>query len=237
MGSWQQADTTANIQYAAVIKSVKEVALFGTADLGFWQERLRTEDLPPYSRKGQAELMIIATDLKWMGIRFNELSISVAVGASHDASVRDGAFLVRAFNSSRLLAFAERTFFQTPYYPASIRVEDRVPCFFKLNEGGEGVFSARMSGTAPRARSEDELWQGAIHLPTKPGARRSHFFVKLSGQTEVYPFDSSSDVLELKPPPDDNALRWLAESNFAAQEWRVRRDAVHAKSKTYPRDS
>jgi hypothetical protein len=229
-------DTTANIQYAAVVDHVREVTLFGTADWGFWQERLRTEGLRPYSRDGRAELMIIATDLKWMGIRFNELSISVATGAGDAVSVRDGAFLVRAFNSSRLLAFAERTFFQTPYYPASVQVEDRVPCFFKLSEAGEGVLSAGMSGTAPRARSGDELWQGAVHLPTKPGSRRSLFFVKLSGQTEIYPFDSSSDALELKPPPGDNVLRWLAESNFAALEWHIRRDAVHAKSKTYKRE-
>src|SRR5688500_3742345 len=44
-------------------------------------------------------------------------------------------YLVHAFNSVPMFAWAERTFFQTPYYHAAIEVEARVPAGVSVRDG------------------------------------------------------------------------------------------------------
>ena len=87
--------------YISTITDVREVALAGTADLAYWRERLRGEGLAPLDDDGRASLLLTAIESKFRGIPFRELSISVLLPGG-------GAFLAHAFNSSRLLAFAER---------------------------------------------------------------------------------------------------------------------------------
>src|SRR5690348_9916827 len=105
-----------SVKWAAQVAHVREVSLLGTADLAFWKDRLLKEDLQPAESDGQAQLLIIAANLKYMGIRFRELSFSVLVSRLEAGVQQDAAYLVRAFNSSRPFAFCERVFFSTPYY-------------------------------------------------------------------------------------------------------------------------
>ena len=58
------------IKYLAEPKHVREVSLLGTADLDFWKARLEDEDLTPAERDGKAQLLIVAADMRFMGIRF-----------------------------------------------------------------------------------------------------------------------------------------------------------------------
>src|SRR5262245_55741199 len=69
----------APVKYVADIAGVREVSLRGSAELGFWQDRLRAPGLTPANLDGAAEILIVAAEMKYAGIRFRELSISVGV--------------------------------------------------------------------------------------------------------------------------------------------------------------
>src|SRR5947207_14645228 len=113
MVSLRMTDTS--VKWAADLAHVREVSLRGTADLAFWQDRLAKEELAPAADDGHAHLLIIAADLKFIGVRFREVSFSVLVERRGEGTGSDAAFLVRAFNSCRFFAFSERVFFSTPY--------------------------------------------------------------------------------------------------------------------------
>lgn len=226
------------INYIAQINHVKEVILFGNADLALWRERLRTQGLFPYDDKGQAALLLTATDLVWLGIRFQELTVSVVISQPEDGARQDGLYLVRAFNSSRLLALTERTFFQTPYHHARVQVEHLLPASLTLSVGAAPILKASMKGARPLLRNTDELWEGTIFLPrdtNQANVPGRHFYARLGGRTETYPFLSHTDSFELAPAAQDKVVQWLSASNFRAQEWRLRADATHARSRTYTR--
>lgn len=226
------------IHYIAQINHVKEVILFGTADLAFWRERLRTQGLFPSDDNGQAALLITATDLVWLGIRFQELTVSIMISQPEDGGRQDGFYLVRAFNSSHLLALAERTFFRTPYHHAQVQAEHRLPASFALRGGSSPILRASMKGARPLMRRADEQWEGTIFLPrdaNPANAPDRYFFARLGGDTETYPFSSQTDLFELASASHERAVQWLIASNFRAQEWRLRANATHARSRTYIR--
>lgn len=68
-----------SVRYIATIAHVREVNLVGSADLAFWQNQLCSENLFPYNDDGKAELLISATELVWMGVRFREWTLSITV--------------------------------------------------------------------------------------------------------------------------------------------------------------
>jgi hypothetical protein len=220
---------------------VREVSLLGTADLAFWKERLLKEELLPAESNGQAQLLIVAADAKYLGVRFRELSFSVLVSRVEEGIRRDAAYLARAFNSSRLFAFCERVFFSTPYYHGDVRVSASLPASIQLVKKGEIVFQAQMGadasgpGREPSQVGEDG-WEGPIFLPEKrhgSGRQGKWFFARLRGNTRR--FLHSKDSVAIRPPPDSEVLQVLRDSHFVATEWVVREDATHAKSKTYKR--
>ena len=212
------------IDYISTITDVREVSLAGTADLDYWRAELRGAGLDPYDADGRAALLLSAIEAKFRGILFRELSISVRVGGG------DEAYLAHAFNSSRMLAFAERVFFQTPYQLAGLTVSERVPAHMAVSSGGRTWFSARMAAAATPARYEEPLWEGAIYLP---GGDKV-FYARLSGAADVYPF-AAQDEIAIQPHSEAPIFSQLIASDFAGREWMVRRGAVHARSRTYPR--
>ncbi|GAB4578682.1 MAG: hypothetical protein Fur0022_14180 [Anaerolineales bacterium] len=220
--------TNKPIQFAAYIENVKEVALFGKADLAFWRERLNQERFFPYNDGGKAGILISVPHLLWKGARFNELSISLAISEQEDGGTPDGFFLPYAVNSNRFLAFMERVFFQTPYHYADIQVLEQMPVQFAVKHGTETVCEGKMSGKRDPARREVEHFEGPVHLP---GGK--YFLARISGMTDFYPF-SETDVLAVNGTRA-TAFEWLRESNFTPIEWRIRGNAVHGKSKTYLR--
>lgn len=213
---------TQQVAYISTITDVREVALRGTAGLAYWRDCLQREELVPYDEDGRAVLLVTAIESKFRGIPFREMSVSVVL--------RDGsAFLVHAFNSSRLLAFAERAFFQTPYHLARLDMDERLPAWMAV-EGG-AAFSARMGNRSEPGEPADELFEGAIYLP---GGRKM-FHARLSGAGVRYPF-AADDVLDLRPRPDTPVFTRLVESGFAGQAWLLRAGAVHTRSKTFARE-
>lgn len=235
--------TAAPIPYLVQLSGVHEVSLIGTADLDYWQERLRQEDLYPIDVGGEAQIQICVCEGSFLGVRFREFSVSVRVSRRQNDPT-EGAFLVRAYNSIRFFAFVERTLYRTPYYHAGIYVSARAPAYLDL-ASPDGIFCAAMlpgDGQHHRrpARGEPDGWEGAIYLPrrsTKPGAVGEVFYGKLAGQTLVYPFDEDCDFVKLVPSARGGVLRQLSDSRFRVKEWHVRQDATHAKSRTVSRPS
>ena len=228
---------TVPVKWAAQLPHVREVSLRGTADVAFWKERLAREGLLPAEKNGRAQVLIIAADGCFHGIRFRELSFSVIVTPPDEGSAtRDAAFLVRAFNSNRFFAFCERTFFSTPYDHGHVRVSTSAPASVELSLKGRTVFAAQM-GAAPRepARVGADGWEGPVFLPGKAAGNASalRFFVaRIRGETRAYPFDAAVDSLAITPSGELDLFAALAASRFMAEEWSIRPDAWHAKSKT-----
>lgn len=231
------------VKWAAELAHVREVSLLGTADLAFWKERLRKEELLPAESDGLAQLMLSAADSIFMGVPFRELSFSVLV-RPEEGGPRDAACLIRAFNSCRLFACCERVFFSTPYYYGNVRVSASLPVSIQLVEQGEAAFAAAMGEAAPGSarqpsRCGDDGWEGPVFLPasrhgkSRPG---KWFAARLRGYTRTYPFLAGLDSVAIRPTHGSEILAALRDSHFLPQEWLVREDATHAKSKTYTRD-
>jgi hypothetical protein len=220
--------TNKAIRYVAELSHVREVSLLGTTDLTFWRDRLRSEDLIPTEQDGCAQLLIVAAHSKFMGVRFTEVSFSVLVSQAEQGSGRDGAFLVQAFNSSRLFAFCERAFFATPYYHGDCRLSTTSRVSIQIIKGGE-VVSAR------DADREDLRWGQTVGLARLSPSGRNKFFARNIGHTQKYPFLAAEDTVSIKPAPGAEVLQALIDSHFVGKEWAVREDADHAKSKTYRR--
>jgi hypothetical protein len=225
-----------NIKWAARLAHVREVTLTGTADLAYWTNRLKPQDLQPRPRDGKAQIMILAADSKYMGLAFREMSISIAVLAIDNSASNDAACLLAAWNARRFFAFCERTFFATPYRHGDVQVR-AIPAALRLLVDGAEAFQAEMKSDRAQSHNTDDAWDGPIFFPSKklgPGHGKV-FFAKLTGQAHIYPFLPESDSLRINPAHKDDTLAALLESHFAPEQWSIRPDAAHAKSKTYRR--
>ena len=224
------------VKYIAVVKGAREVSLAGAADYEFWKSRLEPERLVPVQINNAAEVLLSAVELKWMGVRFSELSLSMRVHEV-DEPGKAGIYLASAFNTSKMFSFIERHWFHTPYRHAQVHVSAREPWSFQLTDNAETILQAvRHVNTAPTKC--ETAWEGAIYLPNRRAGSRAHFevfFARLSGPTEIAPYDGAHDFIQLAASKHDPIFQSLSDSSFTAIEWRVRSNATHARSKTYKR--
>ena len=232
------------MKYIAEVHPVDEVTLIGRADGDYWAQRLAAEDLRLAAVEGQAELMISATNARYLGMPFCELSISLFVQSKQHPGPRGAAYLTHAYNSSRLLAFCERTFFRTPYFPARLEVRHGDPVSVNMGPAdlrllrlakAANVAASETAASIARSRDEQGGWQGPIFLPgvwDRPG---DVFFARLTGPTEVYDFSPGEDHWELNPTKDHPAIGALIESRFVPMQWTIRQRATHARTKTFTR--
>ena len=231
------------IKYVAEIKDAREVTLLGKADLAFWDTWLQADDLRPVNSDGKARVFISAVASKFRGVRFSELSISIGIFMEDNPAQQDAVYLVQAFNSSRLFSFIERTLFHTPYCRQQVQVDSCLPTSFHViqDQGVSlGAAMAPESNGSQREpiRSGQERWEGPIFLPGRKRGK-SHqgqlFYARLHGDTQVYAFNPSTDVITLRPTQRFPVLQALVDSHFSGQEWILRRTATHARSKTMRR--
>ena len=182
-----------------------------------------------------AQVVVVAAEMVYLGHRFTEVSFSVRAVLTQ-SSGSEGMRLLHAFTSSRVFAWCERTIFATPYGHGECHVSLHGPPSVWLGAQGERVFSAEMSSVErPAIRAGDESLEGPVFLPPRGSANASRlFFGRLKGHTVVYPF-SMGDRFALEPSAGGGVLQPLADSGFYPQEWVVRADATHGKSKTYRR--
>ena len=197
---------------------------------------MHLETLFPFDCGGKAEMLISATELISMGRRTNEFTIGITVSERPEANSRDGLFLLHAYNSSRIFAWVERTFFRTPYRYGRIEFEHRLPAKVRVDDQQGHVAQMGMGSPTIPAIVKEEWWQGPIYLPRRHATfgRPGEFFVaKLGGETDLYPFQSEIDWLLFSPRHDWPIFRHLVASGVAGKEWRIRFDAVHARSRTF----
>ncbi len=212
------------IQYVTVIQPVLEVTLWGNANVEAWQSMLKDEGLVPYVEAGKAEFLLSAVSSKYMGMPFREFSISVRLE-------NGDYFLIHAFNNLRFFAFAERRFFQTPYYPAKLTV---TPTEVGVQRRGKLVFHAGLAPNLKPLRSGMEDAQLKIRLPKKLRKNPAvpHFFyARLRGETSSFPATMAD--FSIAPGEDDSVFRLLRDAQFKVQEWCFRAAGIHSKSKTF----
>jgi hypothetical protein len=222
---------SAGVKYVAVLPHVREIGLLGSSDLALWKDRLVEDNLSPTDFDGKARVLISAIESRFLGIKFREVCISVFAHRDKCGARQDGLFLAVAFNSSRVLAAAERTLFSTPYRHGEIRVDVGLPTSIALFEGDEVAFGATMAADGPASRRE----------PLRIGPRDRHdrnasgkwFFAKVGGHTRVYPFLAPGDEVTAGPSYSQETLRWVMEAGFSGQEWVIREDSTHARTKTF----
>jgi hypothetical protein len=219
------------IKYVAELTHVREVSLLGTADLAYWEERLKPEGLAPAKCEGRAQVLIIGAEGRFMGLRFRELSFSVLVSGHGE----DAAYLVRAFNSRAFFTLCERVFYSTPYCGGDVRLGPAEAPSIELRLGSAVAFRAEIQagpGKREGSQTDDDGWQGPVFLP---GNARV-FFARIVGQTHTYPFLAEVDRVKIEPACESGGiLQALLDSGFTGWQWAVRADATHAKSRTYLR--
>jgi hypothetical protein len=227
-----------SVKYVAELAHVREVSMLGAADLGFWNAKLRDEDLMLAHKDGQAQILVVAAASKYLGLRFQEVSFSVLIDGFEGEQIA-GAYLLQAYNSSRFFAFCERRLFCTPYEFANIRVECS-PIAVVVITGGNTVFEAVTSEPNSSAAQGARLgWKGPVLLPKirAKGGKRKLFFAKIQGHTRSRAFEHGADTLRLNASHGEDIIQDLISSGFAVREWAIREDASHAKSKTYTSDA
>lgn len=231
------------VKWAARLPHVRDVTLLGTADLDYWMRRLHPERLTPVDEAGRARVMIVAADSRFMGIRFREVSVSVAVKPLDVHAKLDAMCLRQAYNSVRFFAFCERKLFQTPYVHAAIRVTlDESGCLAQVDVSNNEAVSLRaelaavaQGGMRSPSSEGKASWDGAVYLPSPQAnvAGDRYFIAEIRGETRTFAFSPDHDRFSLTPSVGDHAVRELVESGFVPQTWAIRADAQHAKSKTY----
>jgi hypothetical protein len=226
------------ICYVAEPTHVREVSLMGTVDLAFWQNRLADENLVPAEQIGRAQVLIVAATMKYMAVRFTEVSFSILLSDRNNPLEQGGAFLVQAFNSFRPFAFIERVLFATPYRHAECRVSVIAPISMQIVQRGEAFFRTAMAqGTNATAHNDDNGWEGPIFLPRnrRRSADGCMFFARARGRASRYLFKQSDDMLFLASSQAPEVIQLLRDSQFTPTEWIVREGATHGKSKTFRR--
>jgi hypothetical protein len=221
------------LKWAAKVAPVKEVTLHGSADLAFWQDRLRPEGLEPAPRDGRAQLFLSATEMRFWGILFRECIVGVqVVRPAQSGEPIAGLYLAQAWNTVRFFAWVERTIFKTPYRLGQIEVDPSAPAQLHVSEQGKSLIKAtRRDQSLPESTVAEE-WQGPVFLPRVGNRPQQLFIAQLNGLTEHYPFHLERDEFT-SFGSSLPALESLIASGFTPERWHIRPAAAHAKSKTY----
>ena len=243
---------------AATVPEVEEVSLVGRADLASWQERLAPYDLEPIERDGAAQVIIVASALRW-GFRFRELSVTIAArptgaaeeleplsevddegfdAAAEEEAAIGGVFFAEGFQTSRIYTLCERWFFRTPYVHAALDLSLE-PASITLRRRGNTLLDIR-AGARERVQSSTGTrdWSAPIYLPEvsllgkRADRSKRYFRGAIAGEAIVMPFRDDLDRFTLGADERHPTFEALMKSEFQPLEWVVRSNAVHVRSKT-----
>jgi len=220
------------ISYMTVVEPVREVSWQARTDFAPVQAYLANESVQPIQQDGYAHWLISAVDTTYKGIRFQELSFSVALEPDPADSDTPRYFLVHAFNSRAWFAWVERVMFGCPYYPAQVQFDHSS---LQVMREGKRVWGWDAISTGVGS-STYASWEGEIHLPKdlnrsyKGGA---FFYAHLEGETQEHQGQVSIHANET----DDPFFSWLAFVHLQVERWYERPQGIHRKSRTYPRHS
>ena len=168
-----QAIDAAAVKYVAQVSPVREVAIMGTADSEYWRGPLERAQVSPLEESGRVPILIGATDTRFMGVRFRELTVTVFC-RDRRRTLPDGVFLAQAYNSVRWFAWVERNIFSTPYDHGVAEVMIEPAASFQLTIGGTVALRATMSADyasqRAAANAASDGFAGPVYLPArKPG--------------------------------------------------------------------
>lgn len=223
------------VRYLARIEHAKELSLTGSADADFWRRHLKNDGLEPVCHAdGSAQMLVLAAEMKWKCQLFREATVSVAVRISGETDT--GFYLLHAFNTNRWFAWCERTFFSTPFTREECRLTVAAPLGFSVGPASAPILHTAMSSAArPPARPFEHHWEGRAYLPRRSGAGPRKFFHALTtGRGHTWDF-LPSDTFQIDSRHAPPALGLLTESGFTPQQWILRPDATHGKSRTCSR--
>ncbi len=233
------ARPTAPRRYPVEIRAVRELMVLGRADLDFWRRRLEPEALTPFAAEGAAQIVWTALSARWLGYRFRECSLSVAVSAAPDGATADGFLLLQAYNDSAAFAWVERTFFKTPYDPARIDVRVDAPWRLDVRRGDRPVIRVQGGEVAapPLAVSATD-WEGPIFLAGRTARLPGRFFfARFTGAAHQAVFDAGVDEFGLGDAAQTSAISDLQSSGFEPRIWQIRTAAVHGRTETFDRSA
>ena len=221
------------VKYIDQLEKVRELVLFGAADLSWWRDRLVREGLEPLEVGGLAQVAVTGLDARWMGLPFRDISVAVTARCLSDKA-EAGHFLARAFNASRFLSGVERWWFHLPYqYRADLRVKSGNPASMRLGDDLLAELGHREPAAEPVPEKEMGF-RGPLFLPMSTDqTRRRWFMVNIHGLTSTFNFDSTRDRFEIGSGCSDPILAALPASQFRGIQWHVRQSATHARSKTF----
>ena len=229
----QQADSAKSVpNYIAEVNSVREIAIRGYANTGFWRDYLRRFELTPMSDDHRTRLNYTVNRARWMGMSFCEATLVIDVEPRKSTNMIT-AFLVSAVNTSRFLSLCERTLFRTPYQFGSIDLQLEPLTQLTARHQDGSLINATKSQASDVIRHEQETWEGLVYLPPVRNGSNESMYVRLSGAVDVYPFDAERDRWSVASTDDQQVSELLIRSDFVPTEWRVRPDGAHARSKTY----
>jgi len=226
-----------SVKYIAALKKVNELALVGSADLSWWRDFLASEDIEPVDVDGKAQVLVTGLVSRWMGIPFIDLSVIVAAQGRSGLAER-GYYLARGINTSRFLAGVERRCLRLPYrYRGDLHVDlDGTPTILL---GGQTAadLDVEMGLREPSEESQPQQesgYTGALILPNASDRIRHRWFmVDIRGLTSEYAFDAARDRFEIGSECSDPVIAGLRASRFRGTTWHRRRNATHARSKTF----
>lgn len=218
--------------YTIVLEKVQEVCLLGRADLDYFTRLLAPEGLHPTVREGFAEVMMCAVDSVYGGTRYVEAPLSVFTSEVAGGAERSGAFLLRAYNTSRFFAWVERVRNHAPYYHAKIpRGYHKAQSYLTLMYHGKSVLDARMSGKSEGSLADVSVFEGPLQFPVSLAPRGSkgvQMWAKLEGELIRYPFVAGQDTMEIGAASIDSYAQILRDSHFEPQEWLLREVGRHS---------
>lgn len=211
-------------KYVTVVEPVLEVSLVCQGESAPWHQPLAAEGmtLPPEQEK--VELILSGVETRYMGVKFRELSISLRLD-------EERVFLVHAFNSNPLFAWAERTVFRTPYYHGALTVTPRQ---IRLMDKGQPLLEATLPPTATATHNLEEVnnWQIVLPAALRKQPDKAHYFkARLEGATQYFALTPQNPSFQMNAalPPSLHPLR---ASNLIIEKWLVRERARHSKSET-----
>lgn len=219
-------------RYPTVVAPVEEVSLVAIAPRAVWEEPIRAAGVHPFLvTPDDVELRFLACRTRYMGIRFAEVSLSVAVSHDEAGTGRDGVFLATAFNSVRFFAWVERTMFSTPYAHAEVELAAGAHPRIAVHIAGADVLDIAAGAGTRETLPGDGGWEGPIYLPPATSGRTRWFFGRLRGPSLVLPFDAGADRLGVQPRGGDDPLARL-KAGCRPTHWQVRTGAEHARTRT-----
>ncbi len=225
------------VKYIAQLNGVRELGLFGVADLSWWRKQFTEEFVEPIDVDGRAQVLVTGLDSRWMGIPFRDITVFIAA-RSRFGSRESGFFLASAFNASRFMAGVERWWFHLPYqFRGDLDVGLGNRLAFRVGEPANADVDAELGSRDSSCETETACemgFAGPLFLPRgRDGTRARWLSVRVHGQTSTFEFDAERDRFEIHSEPPDSIFAKLHASGFRGLEWHVRRNATHARSKTF----